>query len=110
MLKLNYIITFLAGAICGALLALFAQNVKACDGVFLSAHVGSNINLFTTGETWVGDVPVSFAIGHRWKQQDNFYWELKLVHDSNLDKGWPVNDEFETARDVIYGGFTWYPN
>lgn len=86
-----------------------SMGAGACDGVYLSAHAGANFNLFAN-DSWQGDVPVSFAAGYKWSQHGRFQWDFKIVHDSNLDKGPPFNDDYETAREAAFIGFTYFPD
>ena len=82
---------------------------RACEGLFVSAHAGAKIHLFDN-DTWQGNTPVSFAIGNRFAKRGRFQWDIRLTHDSNLDRGWPRNNEYETSREAFLVGVTYSLN
>lgn len=84
-------------------LVFWVGAVQACEGLYFSVHAGKDISV---GEHWTGDVPVNFVLGHNWMLSKSVQFDLRLLHDSNLDKGWPVNEEYETSREAIQLGFT----
>ena len=84
------------------------KECQACEpgsGMFFSLHAGPKVELFSDG--WEGDVPAQLEIGHAWRTSSRWSWNLKFVHDSNLDKGFPLNDDDESSREAIMFGFTY---
>ena len=73
------------------------KAVKA-DYSYMELGVGYEL----TDGSWIGDVPASAEIGHHWDIQDNFYIRAGLNHTSNLDKGAPLNNDFESQINWLY--------
>jgi hypothetical protein len=83
-------------------------NAIACEGEFISIEAGYNFP--KVGDyAWEGNVPTTFTFGYKWPiQKGHHQWHLKGQHDSNFDKGQPVNDEPESSRNIIQGGYTFW--
>jgi hypothetical protein len=56
-----------------------------------------NIN----SQGWVGDTPSGIAAGLHHDFDKNWYGEIEIRHQSNIDRGVPFNDKYETWVDSV---------
>lgn len=64
-------------------------------------YIGGSIGTKIHEHTWQGDVPTSAYFGYHF-QLDSFAIRVGVEHISNLDKGYPLNEELETSLDRAY--------
>jgi hypothetical protein len=79
-------------------LLCFIPSVAFADYWYLGFTVGTKIH----EHTWIGDNPASAYIGRHFQMNDSFAFRVGVEHISNLDKGYPLNEEFETSLDRAY--------
>lgn len=56
----------------------------------------------THGDSWTGDIPASFEVGRHFTLSDNIYLRSAFNHTSNLDKGKPLNNDYETQINWVF--------
>ena len=81
-----------------AFLACLLPATAFADYWYIGASVGTKIH----EHSWVGDVPASAYIGRHFQMNDSFAFRVGVEHISNLEKGYPFNEEFETSLDRAY--------
>ena len=64
---------------------------------YLEVFVGHNIN----SQGWVGDTPSGAAAGIHHDMGKDWYGEFEIRHQSNIDRGAPFNNKYETWVDTI---------
>jgi len=83
---------------CATLLAtgvLAACNVVAEDFFYIEIGVAKNLG----DNGWVGDYPAHLSLGYV-KEFKDTYIKFDATHISNLEKGRPFNNEYESYLDI----------
>lgn len=80
---------------------IFPEIATACkDHYFFSIEQLGEIR----SNNYIGDAPTSFSLGHRWQLNEHWYGGLIIRHQSNVDRGAPINGKNESRYDGA--GFT----
>jgi hypothetical protein len=81
------------------LFCLVAPPVMACeDHVFFRVGAGKQGQWLTKGGgDWNGDdnIAAMFALGYRQPIKKWLWWDIQATHNSQWDRGWPVDNRSE---------------
>ena len=78
-------------------LVLVPTLVHAEDYAYGEVFIHHNMN----SQGWVGDTPAGIAAGLHHDFDPNWYGEIEIRHTSNIDRGVPFNDKYETWVDSV---------
>lgn len=77
---------------------IVSTDCKAESYAYGEIFVHHNVN----SNGWVGETPAGIAAGlHTSLGESKWYGEIEIRHTSNLDRGVPFNDKYETWMDSV---------
>lgn len=80
-----------------SIMLLFTSVAHADEYRYLEFKLSKN-----TGDNgWVGDYPASVELGYYKDFSDKVYGKIYYKHESNIDKGPPRNNDFESWMEEV---------